>query len=119
MSGSGTHLRVDGLNLTLGNFALRDINLACHKGHHHILLGPSGSGKSSLMKCILGFHKITRGRVYLGGRDITGELPERRRNSRLSIIGISVTQQKIRTIKGNAAQRWAGGRADRAPRAVR
>ncbi len=79
MSVSDTHLRVDGLNLKLGGFALRDIDLACLRGQYHILLGPSGSGKSSLMKSILGFHKVASGKVYLGERDITDELPERRR----------------------------------------
>ena len=73
------HLRIEGLGLDLGGFSLRDIDLACAKGEYHILLGPTGSGKSSLVKCLLGLHRVDRGRVLLAGRDITRELPERRR----------------------------------------
>ncbi len=79
MSVGSAHLRIDSLNLRFGKFQLRDIDLVCEKGKYHILLGPSGSGKSSLVKCIMGFHKIDTGRIYLGGKDITEELPERRR----------------------------------------
>ncbi|MCP4599543.1 MAG: ATP-binding cassette domain-containing protein [Proteobacteria bacterium] len=78
MSVSSPHLRIDSLNLRLGKFQLRDIGLACEKGKYHILLGPSGSGKSSLIKCIMGFHRINSGHIYLGGKDITREIPERR-----------------------------------------
>jgi ABC-type Fe3+/spermidine/putrescine transport system ATPase subunit len=71
--------RVEALNVSLGKFSLTDINLSCGRGEYHILLGPTGSGKSSLLKCILGFHRPESGRIHLDGRDITGELPERRR----------------------------------------
>ncbi|MBU1344120.1 MAG: ABC transporter ATP-binding protein [Proteobacteria bacterium] len=72
-------LQVESLNLTLGKFSLRNINMSCQKGEYHVLLGPTGSGKSSLMKCILGFHRINNGFLYLKGMDISNELPECRR----------------------------------------
>ncbi len=72
-------MRIDKLNARLGSFALDDISLNIGKGEYHILLGPTGSGKTSLMKCILGFNKIESGKIYLHDRDITSELPERRR----------------------------------------
>jgi ABC-type Fe3+/spermidine/putrescine transport system ATPase subunit len=71
-------LRVESLNLALGRFALNDVTLACDGGEYHILLGPTGSGKSTLLKCILGFHEPSSGCIYLGGKEITQELPERR-----------------------------------------
>ena len=73
------HLRVSGLGLELGDFALRAVDLVAAKGEYHILLGPSGSGKSTLMRCILGQHRAGSGSITLGGRDITQLPPERRR----------------------------------------
>lgn len=72
-------MSVDSLSLSLGDFSLRDVTLSCARGEYHVLLGPTGSGKSSLLKCILGFHRPESGRIHLDGRDITHELPERRR----------------------------------------
>jgi ABC-type Fe3+/spermidine/putrescine transport system ATPase subunit len=73
------HLHIESLNLSVGNFALKDVGLSCEKGEYHILLGPNGSGKSTLMKCILGLYKIDSGSIFLNNRNITGELPEKRR----------------------------------------
>ncbi|MFH1777474.1 MAG: ABC transporter ATP-binding protein [Candidatus Omnitrophota bacterium] len=73
------HILVKDLYLTLGNFCLKKIDLEVNPGDYHMLLGPSGSGKSSLMKCLLGFYRIDRGMVWLGARNITNERPEKRR----------------------------------------
>jgi len=73
------YLQVNALTLSLGNFSLRDIHLSCGRGEYHVLLGPTGSGKSSLMKCILGFFNIDGGAIYLNGRDISHCRPEDRR----------------------------------------
>jgi ABC-type Fe3+/spermidine/putrescine transport system ATPase subunit len=78
MSGDGPFARVESLNVSLGEFSLNDITLSCGRGEYHILLGPTGSGKSSLLKSMLGFHRPESGRIDLDGRDITRELPERR-----------------------------------------
>jgi len=74
-----SYLQVESLNLALGKFSLRNISLSCGKGEYHVLLGPTGSGKSSLMKCILGFYRINNGSISLNGKDISNELPECRR----------------------------------------
>jgi ABC-type Fe3+/spermidine/putrescine transport system ATPase subunit len=79
MSSDDPFAHVDSLNVSLGKFSLTDITLSCGRGEYHILLGPTGSGKSSLLRCMLGFHRPEVGRIHLDGRDITDELPERRR----------------------------------------
>ena len=72
-------LDVKSLELRLGAFTLKKLDLTCARGQYHILLGPSGCGKTTLLKCLLGFHRPRRGSIHLDGRNITGELPERRR----------------------------------------
>ncbi len=72
------YLRIESLNTGIGNFRLRDIQLSCTRGEYNILLGPTGSGKSSLIKCLLGLYPIQKGRIYLNAKDITKEPPERR-----------------------------------------
>jgi len=42
------------------------------------VLGPSGCGKSTLLRAIAGFEALDAGRIFLGGREITG-LPLRER----------------------------------------
>ena len=79
MNGDNHHLRIESLDVVLGKFALRGVDLTCDRGEYHILMGPNGSGKSSLMKTVLGFHKVEKGAIFVGDREITHELPERRR----------------------------------------
>ncbi len=79
MSIETSFLQINSLNIGLGKFSLKNIELSCEKGEYHILLGPTGSGKSTLMKSILGLRKIDSGHIYLDGNDITKKLPEYRR----------------------------------------
>lgn len=72
-------LRVEGLALRLGSFALHEVSLAAAPGDVLVLLGPNGAGKSVLLETIAGFHRPHRGRVEIGGRDVTRLPPEERR----------------------------------------
>ena len=58
------------------NHVLRDINLVINKGENVVVLGKSGTGKSVLIKCIVGLVDIDDGRLTLFGQDIA-ELNER------------------------------------------
>jgi len=56
---------------------LEDVSLTVTKGSITCLLGSNGSGKTTLIRSILGLTPARRGRVLLGGRDIT-RLPTHR-----------------------------------------
>ena len=71
-------LAVEGLSLALGAFALHDVSLALEPGEILVLLGPNGAGKSVILETIAGFHRPARGRVFIGGRDVTAWSPEAR-----------------------------------------
>jgi ABC-type Fe3+/spermidine/putrescine transport system ATPase subunit len=51
--------------------AVSDVTVNIADGELFVLLGPSGSGKSSLLRAIAGLTTIDHGRIVLHGRDVT------------------------------------------------
>ena len=67
-------LEITNLNLEVdGRSVLKGLDLTIEKGECHVLLGPNGSGKTSLLLGILGFprYRVTGGRIVFEGEDIT------------------------------------------------
>jgi len=56
---------------------LHDVDLLLRKGEIVSIIGPNGAGKSTLLKTIFGLLQPRKGSVYLQGKNITGEKPER------------------------------------------
>jgi len=66
-------LRFENVTTVYGrNEMLRNINLEVTEGTVTCLLGSNGAGKSTLIKSILGLVKITKGKIFFDGKDITG-----------------------------------------------
>lgn len=53
------------------NHVLQDINLVVNKGENLAILGQSGTGKSVLIKCIVGLIDIDDGKLLIFGKDIS------------------------------------------------
>lgn len=53
------------------NHVLRDINLVINKGENLVILGQSGTGKSVLIKCIVGLVQIDDGKLIILGKDVS------------------------------------------------
>ncbi|MEO9323029.1 sulfate ABC transporter ATP-binding protein [Nocardioides sp. C4-1] len=71
---------VRGVNKTYGDFvALDDINVSIPTGQLTALLGPSGGGKSTLLRIIAGLETADSGSVVIEGTDAT-TLPPQKRN---------------------------------------
>lgn len=62
-----------------GRVLLHDVNFTVEPGHIIALQGPSGSGKSSLLRCIAGVQRLDTGSIRWDGVDIT-EVPTHRRD---------------------------------------
>jgi cell division transport system ATP-binding protein len=54
-----------------GTVAVRDVTLEIPKSEFVFLVGPSGSGKSTLIRLMLREEPVTRGMIYVAGKDIT------------------------------------------------
>lgn len=67
------------LHKAFGDFeAIRNLDIKIEEGEFFTILGPSGCGKTTCLRIIAGFISPTKGRILLGGRDVTGEPPYRR-----------------------------------------
>jgi len=76
---------------------LRDVNLTIPDGEVHALLGPNGSGKTSLMMTIIGYpeYRMTKGQILFNGENVAElDITER------ANLGIGVSQQRPPTIAG-------------------
>ena len=54
-----------------GREILKDINLTLFKGENIVILGKSGTGKSVLIKCIVGLIKPDSGKLNVLGKEVT------------------------------------------------
>jgi molybdate/tungstate transport system ATP-binding protein len=78
-------IAIRGLDIDLRDFHLRDVDLEIAENEFFILMGPTGAGKTVLLEAIVGLVPIKSGKIYIGGKDITGLPPEKR--------GISIVYQ--------------------------
>jgi spermidine/putrescine ABC transporter ATP-binding subunit len=95
-----------------GSFVVSDVDLDVAAGEFIVLLGPSGCGKTTTLRMIAGFVDPTRGRVRIGGDDVT-LTPPRRRN--IGMVFQNYALFPNMTVAGNVG---FGLRQRRLPRAA-
>lgn len=91
-------LQIEDLQVKIGDKEiLKHIDLEIHQGETHILFGPNGSGKTSLLMTIMGYpqYTVTGGKILFKGEDIT-HMPIDERAQ----LGIGVSYQRPPTIHG-------------------
>jgi len=67
---------------------LRGVDLQVHQGERLAILGPSGSGKSSLMAVLSGLESLSSGEVRVAGQSLTGLSEDGLAEARRGRIGI-------------------------------
>ncbi|MBO5960872.1 MAG: ATP-binding cassette domain-containing protein, partial [Paludibacteraceae bacterium] len=53
-----------------GNKVLKDVSVLLEAGKTNMIIGQSGSGKTVLMKSIIGLHRVDQGRIEYDGRNL-------------------------------------------------
>ncbi|MFO7461200.1 MAG: ABC transporter ATP-binding protein [Desulfatiglandales bacterium] len=74
-----------------GVLALNRVSFEVGEGEVLGIIGPNGSGKTTVVNCITGFIKMTSGRIFFRGQDITGKPPHK-----IADMGVTRTFQIMR-----------------------
>ena len=75
LKGTATAVEMSGVHKWYGEFhVLKDINLSVAEGEKIVICGPSGSGKSTLIRCINRLEEHQKGRIAVGGTELTSDL---------------------------------------------
>ena len=65
-------IRLENVNKSFGNLqVLKDISITFESGKTNLIIGQSGSGKTVLLKSIIGLHEVDNGAIYYSDRDFT------------------------------------------------
>ncbi|WP_308800122.1 ABC transporter ATP-binding protein [Agromyces silvae] len=68
----GADLELSGIQKRFPGFtAIEDLDLTIPAGSFFALLGPSGCGKTTTLRLVAGLEEPTKGRILIGGRDVT------------------------------------------------
>ena len=91
-----------------GREALQNISFAVESGETIGIIGPTGSGKSTLVNLVPRFYDATEGQVLLGGVDVTLMDPGKLRRA------VAVVPQKALLFSGTIGEnmRWGNERAE-------
>ncbi|MDR2179841.1 MAG: ABC transporter ATP-binding protein [Synergistaceae bacterium] len=71
--------------------AVEKVDMSVRRGTIHGIIGPNGAGKTTLFNALTGFQKLTAGKIFFRGADITGLPPEK-----IAARGMSRTFQNIK-----------------------
>jgi branched-chain amino acid transport system ATP-binding protein len=84
-------LETRGVNVHFGgHHAVRDVDLDVEAGRITALIGPNGAGKTTTFNVITGLQDPTRGRVFIGGKEVSKLPPYKRAR-----MGIARTFQRL------------------------
>ena len=91
-------LKIENLSVSVsGKKVLTDVNLHIRDGERMALLGPNGSGKTSLLMAIMGFsgYKVTQGNIIFKGKRINSLSVDKRAR-----LGIGIMFQRPPAVRG-------------------
>ena len=81
-----------------GILALNRVSFEVNQGEILGIIGPNGSGKTTVVNCITGFIKMTSGKVFFRGKDISGKPAHK-----IADMGVTRTFQIMRPYYSLAA----------------
>ena len=85
-------MRVNGLCKSFGDRqVLHDIDINIPEGQTTVIIGPAASGKSVLMKCLIGLYRADRGSIIVDDQDLT-RASNAQKNGLISDFGVLFQQ---------------------------
>ena len=98
-SGAPMALEVRGLCKYFGGLkAVDGVDLQVRRGGVHALIGPNGSGKTTMLNVVTGLYRATDGAISVDGVDVTTLPPHKR-----TVAGLARTFQNIRLFRSMTA----------------
>jgi branched-chain amino acid transport system permease protein len=98
-SGAPMALEVRGLCKYFGGLkAVDGVDIQVRRGGVHALIGPNGSGKTTMLNVVTGLYRATAGAISVDGVDVTTLPPHKR-----TVTGLARTFQNIRLFRSMTA----------------
>ena len=110
-------VRVEHVDVTVGEFRLRAVDLDIREGEYFVVLGPTGAGKTTLVNLVMRFYELDGGRITLDGVDIR-ELTRQDLRDRIGMV-LQDTWLFAGTIRDNIAYGRPGATEDEVIAAAR
>lgn len=85
--------------------ALKGVQLKVRPGTVHTLMGENGAGKSTLMKCLIGIHPPTSGKIVFEGKEVNFKTTLEALNAGVSMIHQELSPVPERSVSENL---WLG-----------
>ena len=79
-----------------GRVHIKPATLTLERGRFNVLLGPTGAGKTSLIKMMAGLDPIASGKVLMDGEDVTRLTPQKRRISLVHQFFVNYPHMTVR-----------------------
>ncbi len=73
-----TLIEVSNIAVQLGSFTLENISFEVAPGDYGVLMGRTGSGKTTILEVVCGLKHLSAGQIRLNGRDVTYKKPAER-----------------------------------------
>jgi ABC-type Fe3+/spermidine/putrescine transport system ATPase subunit len=71
-------IRIEGLTILFETFKITGLDITIEEKEFHSLLGPTGCGKTLILESIMGLRKPTKGKIWIGEREVQTLPPEGR-----------------------------------------
>jgi ABC-type sugar transport system ATPase subunit len=66
---------LENLSIRAGPFSLENVSMEVPSRHYAVLMGKTGSGKTTILEAIIGLRSVLAGRICLDGIDVTSAKP--------------------------------------------